>query len=241
MTRVLLVWNEHPAEVVAGFHARKVAKLLREKYGHEVVLKKTPAKETNYGIVSRLNPIDAVEALRRIVGFSSEEKARSRGLEHNAFAFNFHCSPDFKFKQAQERRADEFQVLTVPHTYADDPDQTALAAASTAELLFLEDADRQAWTIEMPGYYEELRTKAGETQRKKADEVWSAVQKSGLYGFERDRVEHTLIGSYHQFRTPLKHKNQKKYVDTVVSEKIAQEIHEKISKQKFVRKPFYDF
>ncbi len=241
MAKVVLVWNEHPTEVVAGFHARKVARILREKYGHTVVLKKTPAKETNYGIVSRLKPNDAVDALRHIVTLSSEEKARSAGLRHKALAFNFHCSPDFKFKQAQERRADEFRISTIQHTYADDPNETALGATGTAELLFLEDADRQAWTIEMPGYYEELKINTSKRQRKRGDAVWSAVQQKRVGLIERDRIEHTLVRSYHEFRTPLKHENQKKYIDAAVSEKIAREIHEKISKQKFVRKPFYDF
>ena len=33
MAKVVLVWNEHPTEVVAGFHCRKVAEILKKSTG----------------------------------------------------------------------------------------------------------------------------------------------------------------------------------------------------------------
>ncbi len=49
MAKVVLIWNEHPTEVVAGFHAREVAEILRRPpYNHEVIVEKIPTRETNY-------------------------------------------------------------------------------------------------------------------------------------------------------------------------------------------------
>ena len=100
MAKVVLVWNEHPTEVVAGFHARKVAKILKEKYGHEVVMEKIPVAETNYGtITSRKRPkkrVDALEKLRPSLNI-----ARQLSAKHDAITFNFHCSPAKSFNPHQ--------------------------------------------------------------------------------------------------------------------------------------------
>ena len=68
MAKVVLVWNEHPTEVVAGYHARKVAQILKEKYGHEVIMEKVRVAETNYGLYRTIRPFSIFEKILQHTG-----------------------------------------------------------------------------------------------------------------------------------------------------------------------------
>lgn len=46
MARIVILWNEHPTETLAGYHARKVMRLLKD-YGHEVIQEKIPFRACN--------------------------------------------------------------------------------------------------------------------------------------------------------------------------------------------------
>ncbi|MFH0713426.1 MAG: hypothetical protein V1722_03110 [Candidatus Micrarchaeota archaeon] len=121
MAKVVLVWNEHPTEVVAGFHARKVAAILRKKYGHEVVMEKIPAAETAYGIVKRLPLEKIIDALDSHLIFDSNEHARRIGRRHGAFAFNFHSTPFHVFGRAKSIPASKFRLIEHKWDPLEDP------------------------------------------------------------------------------------------------------------------------
>ncbi len=109
MAKIVLVWNEHPTEVVAGYHCRAVAKLLRGM-GHEVIVEKIPAKETNYGIITHDHekPKSAFEKLAQLK--ISIEVAREAAEKHDAFAFNFHASPPDVQGNSMQLSPDDFKI-----------------------------------------------------------------------------------------------------------------------------------
>ncbi len=92
MAKIVIVLGEHPTEVVAAFHARKVAKILREKYGHDVIVEKVPLEETNYGIVRKVpvgkGKLSASEAKKAVIKLISLKD--SPGLTESALAR--HCA-----------------------------------------------------------------------------------------------------------------------------------------------------
>ncbi len=114
--RVVLVWNEHPTEVVAGFHARKVARILRERYGHNVVMKKIPTRETNYGIVKQARDrLTSAKAARRLASLrNSFERARIASRRYGAPSFSFHVSNYRVFKGAEQKTPRVFRVGLYP-------------------------------------------------------------------------------------------------------------------------------
>ena len=97
MAHVTILWGEHPLEVNAGIHARRVVEILRKKYGHEVTVKKIPLRETYYYVIQslakgKITPKDAVERLEKIsdwIQLIKENLPRKSGH----FLFNFHGTP----------------------------------------------------------------------------------------------------------------------------------------------------
>lgn len=157
MAKVVLVWNEHPTEVVAGFHARKVAQILREKYGHEVVMEKIPVAETNYGIVSRTkNPRTVQKRLSNLK--SSIEIAQEIEAKHNLPAFNFHCSEASGMGKAIERNPKDFELeelLFLPFSKL------------PAELVLFRKPWQNHFVLEMPAYEETTPERIYEKKSKK--------------------------------------------------------------------------
>lgn len=100
MSRIVLVWNEHPTEVLAGYHARKAAQLLRKK-GHEVIVEKIPVSQTPFGILreiklgmgSETERLVREAAVKLLNVKSSEEITDELKARRKAdFCFNFHTT-----------------------------------------------------------------------------------------------------------------------------------------------------
>ncbi len=95
MAEIVFAFNEHPTEAIAGVHARQVARILREEYGHGVVFHKFNWRKTNFGIVKRcargeLSPEQAVKKLLDLD--SSRNLAQKLASKYNRWCFNFHAS-----------------------------------------------------------------------------------------------------------------------------------------------------
>ncbi|MCX6767958.1 MAG: hypothetical protein NTY90_04510 [Candidatus Micrarchaeota archaeon] len=100
MARIAIIANEHPNEVVAQHHARKVAEILREA-GHDVVYYKHPFEKTALGIASKAKELgpNQVEERKKLVKVTKEiprsldlaqEVRKKAGAD---YAYNFHATP----------------------------------------------------------------------------------------------------------------------------------------------------
>ena len=215
MAKVVLVWNEHPTEVVAGFHARKVATILRKKYGHEVVMEKIPVKETVHGILRRESTKIAVKKL--IEARDSEEFAREAVLKHKTCAFNFHASDEKIMGQAINRKPSDFRIGEF--SLSDTRNNT--------EITLNRYPNQKHYIVEMPGIYFPLKTKLRKAQEKRRNAALKANKRTVPFWF---RAEQALRQNYHLNRMPLAHKKQQKYLHPAISEKIAAAISKIISR-----------
>ena len=217
MAKVVLVWNEHPTEVVAGFHCRKVAKLLREM-GHEVIVEKIPARKTNYGIVSHENPKQAFDRLAALK--TSLEVARDSAQKNDAFAFNFHASIPETLGQSTKKVPSEFQTGEYNLTKINE----------SKEIMVFKKPGENWAIIELPGLQIPLRDPLFSRKKTKQE----AVQRENIeHGFfiKDELVDRRLEDKYHIHAMPLKHPDQQKYLLPIISEKIAAAIHKRISRQ----------
>ncbi|MFH0713904.1 MAG: hypothetical protein V1722_04665 [Candidatus Micrarchaeota archaeon] len=217
MAKVVLVWNEHPTEVVAGYHARKVADILRKKYGHEVMVEKVPFKKTNTGIVAHNSPAKAVNALRVLT--SSRGVTAQFSKKHAAPAFNFHTSSQKSFEQSEKRKPENFRVgnsnIEIEPILSFSP--------FSSEIIFQHGSNPLQHEIEIPAFYERLpKTSYGRRREK-------LIHSKTLAHLEGIAYTGALRDVYHLERTPLSHSKQKKYLSPIISEKIAAAIHERLT------------
>ncbi len=220
MAKVVLVWNEHPTEVVAGFHARKVANILREKYGHEVVVEKTPVGKTIYGMARAGTPKEAFETLLK--DFKIKDRISDEAAtKHLAPVFNFHSSSPSVMGQAQERNPDEFNVMEVKQG-----DHSPFNGFK-GEIQFIESG--QHHYVEVPGILEDLPKKSKAKQEKRIKAVRDArpLDWDAIAGTDPSLADH-----YQLKRTPLGKSEQQKYLHPAISEKIAAAIHERITEKR---------
>ncbi|MFH0714093.1 MAG: hypothetical protein V1722_00430 [Candidatus Micrarchaeota archaeon] len=219
MAKVVLVWNEHPTEVVAGFHARKVAEILREKYGHEVILEKIPVSETNYGIIrDEPSPKVAAERLAKLKGSSliAEDYARKYG----APAFNFHASPTMAQGQSGRKPAWRFKVGKT------DPTKRTW---TQHEIDFL--PWKQGTVIELPG--ELYASGAGSLGRMEVKRTRVEDEAKKLQGDAKIVAEMASQINYVSLSMPLHEETQKKYLSPIISRKIAAAIHKQVTGEKW--------
>ncbi len=207
--KVVLVWNEHPTEVVAGHHARKVAEILRRDYGHEVVMEKIPVRKTDYGILMRESAANAREKLKKL-DYSSTIAARY-ARKHKAFAFNFHASKAEAMGQSETMAPHDFRVGEQRIHYK--------IRRLDTEIVFLPNRGK-SFVIEMPGIYFDLRSRIHD---KTIDKLFEIEPGDTNRFFE---LLLTKIGAMQ-----LKHPEQQKYLRPAISEKIAAAIHERISRK----------
>ncbi len=218
MAKIVIVWNEHPTEVVAGFHARKVAKILKEKYGHEVQVKKLPVKESNYGI-TRDEKIIAREAVTRLKQLPNSIE-RYKSTEPAAFVFNFHNSGALIMGQARKRKLSQFRIGSGNL----DDDGLGFGLNATEILLEHRPSIKNTFIIELPAFYRRIKGKAGKPKHLKdmhkyldTDEGWFDLA-----------VEHNISPGHQTEVTPLQHPKQQKYLHPAISEKIAAAINGRI-------------
>ncbi len=230
MAKVVLVWNEHPTEVVAGFHARKVAEILRRKYKHRVIIEKVSPRETNYGILKTVEqpPRQIARALAELK--TSAEIAKKFEAKHKAPAFNFHASGPHQMGNAREKSPNEFQLGEVDpenHYFTGFPFELALAPYG------------RSYVLEMPGALDDLNSKKKALAKKAIRKVRRSSKPStlfvtGPFGYRLGVYERVLMhtrNSYHLQRMPLAAPEQQKYLHPAISEKIAAAIHERITRK----------
>ncbi len=217
MAKVVLVWNEHPTEVVAGFHARKVARILREKYGHEVIMEKIPARETNYGIVQRNIPRRAIVQLSTLS--DSYEWAKMKAEKHGATAFNFHASEPELMCEAAKRHVTKFRV-------GEFSAHRRTKAKSEIEFNKMNNGN---FVIEVPGIIAEIPGPKGEVNLARIRNIRRTLGERVDMDAQivRKRTEHQYHSQLMQLHSP----EQQKYLSPVISEKIAAAIHKRISRQ----------
>ncbi len=222
--RVVIVWNEHPTEVVAGFHARKVAKILRDKYGHEVVMEKIPVKETNYGIITiRNRPKKRVEALKKLK--TSLHIAHQLSAKHGAITFNFHCSPAKSFNRYQiDKDPEEF---TVGETEISEyiPNEFRLGFHAIQIL-----RQKNGAIIEIPANFTPISPTIAKRRTKLIKKTLETLG-DNIYSMHGQDIKNHTASEYQLMATKLKDPQQKKYLHPAISEKIAAAIHERISRK----------
>ncbi len=227
MAKVVLVWNEHPTEVVAGYHARKVAKILKEKYGHEVILEKIPVRETNYGIVRRVGKgVEPKRAAQELVDLEiSLEKAAKAARKHQTPAFNFHASEHTELGNASTARPEHFNVEEVnPH------EVHRSGALIKSEILMQWLPNTNHFVIEIPAFYKYMRKAQLEKHQKQVHKVFSEIL--AMEETKRTRMaELDTLSDYHTRYTPLNEPEQQKFLHPAISEKIAAAIHERITRK----------
>jgi len=217
MAKVVLIWNEHPTEVVAGFHARKVAEILRgKKYRHKVIVKKVPVAETNYGIVRKYSPIEAVQQLIELK--DSYEFAQEAARENKAICFNFHASSPSIMGAAAWQKPGNFEV----------GEFSPLQPGYPTEIAFQRNRNANHYLIELPGVNLPLKRKIRRKREEQRKAVFLANNLSNTYP---SHLEKRLNPTYHLYRMPLADKRQQKYLHPAISEKIAQAIHERITRK----------
>ncbi|MFH0714063.1 MAG: hypothetical protein V1722_00280 [Candidatus Micrarchaeota archaeon] len=227
MAKVVLVWNEHPTEVVAGFHARKVAEILKNKYGHDVVIEKIPVAETNYGIIrnGKGNKANQLLALRDSIDFFPKDPSGTK------FMFNFHAAPAERIGKSTQMPARLFKVSH--KRWQDNLERFA------TEITIIKGKGRQ-YAIEMPGYFTRIpgnayrkmleQKREFETkERSKIDRKISAGTYTARDILKLMEFATATQNTYTIQRTALHTKRQKKFLSSDVSKKIAAAIHERIN------------
>ena len=218
MAKVVLVWNEHPTEVVAGFHCRKVAEILKKKYGHEVVIEKIPAKETNYGIVTK-EP-DKKTALQKLNDLKhSIDIAKEYADKHNTFAFNFHASPTTAFEKATIKSPKKFQVgQRHPQEWGPYP----------FEITFENIPGTAHFVVEVPAEVRRLPEKLKEKNEAELHKTAMEQQLSPII-HSYAKLSNLLRRVYFTEQMGLKNPGQRRYLKRMISEKIAYAIHKRIT------------
>ncbi len=213
-----MVWNEHPTEVVAGFHCRAVAKLLRGM-GHEVIVEKIPAKETIYGMARSGTPQEAYEKL--LANQENINRIPNKvAAKHKAAVFNFHSSPPLAMGKSEKLDPKEFRVSEIDYT-----DLNGLTKIKD-EIQFIKSGKQHY--IEVPGILETLpeKTRAKHEAKIQAIRNLRQLQWSIFAGIKPSLADH-----YQTQRTPLHVSEQQKYLHPAISEKIAAAIHKRISRK----------
>ena len=226
MAKVVIIWNEHPHEVVAGFHARKVARILKEKYGHEITLHKMPYNKSNTSILQQgtlTNLRQTAIKLKEMQG--TKDKTREIALKHDSWAFNFHCSPTYAFDDAENTVPEDFQ--TKKSLYSDEKGERFKDIPNPAKgQIYIRGDERQPKTnffVEIPAVY--IKNK-----RKLLIKVHTKLKRI-IAGFMEPEARWNLKKDYHERLTPISAPEQQKYLSPAISEKIAKEINQIISGQ----------
>ena len=250
MARVVIVWNEHPTEVVGGFHARKVAEILRNKFNHEVIMEKIPRQETNYEILAKMPEPNLFQRaafnlekwidkkwpwkFRRLKIFlmGAYSKATLAAIRHRA-EINKSSSIGLAEDAAKRHQTYAFNFHCSPAhgmgqaTTREAKDfevgrTTVQPRISPTEILFHNTRDEKASTIEVPAFFENMPKRVFRKRSKRYRFVYDLDH-------ELNSPEGAKSRLYLLQRTPLHHPQQHKYIDRTISEKIAAAIHERIT------------
>ncbi|MDP3741967.1 MAG: hypothetical protein Q8R15_01495 [Candidatus Micrarchaeota archaeon] len=219
MAKVVLVWNEHPTEVVAGFHARKVAKILREQYGHDVKISKIPVKTTSYGILhDQDTPLQ--DRLTHLVShFTSEELTNYFAKKTGMLIFNFHSTEAARMAEATIRKPHDFRI-------------SARDSGKPKGELEVLNIGKNAFIVETPAHFRLLPGKVRRRTNVPLIRVGaSEIAKRLRTKKEKIRFVNKFDDIYQEKVSPLGSTRQQKYLHPAISEKIAQAIHERITRK----------
>ncbi|MEW5955217.1 MAG: hypothetical protein AB1626_01625 [Candidatus Micrarchaeota archaeon] len=213
MARATIVWNEHPTEVVAGFHARKVAEILRERYGHDVRLRKLPYDISSHGILrDRRTPLE-----QRLLHLAKEHHGTYGLTQYLAGkerrpVFNFHASPAAYMAEAEQREPQEFRVS-----------RRALRK-SDREIQVIK-MRKNVFVVELPARFHPLPRHPLSREELRAG-LEAAAGK--LRTREKAMLAEKLDSFYHARVSRMGAPEQKKFLHPRVSEIIAAEIHRRL-------------
>lgn len=219
MAKVVIAWNEHPTEVIAGFHARKVAEILREQ-GHEVILHKFPVKETNYGIVAKNRPKKALRKL--LLMTDSFERAQALAIKHGAFVFNFHASAPGCYGTPASKEVKDFEIAFKHiRDFTHSPEIPIFHPLPTADKHFV---------VEVPG--DEIKILSNKTTARERKQIQQKLKKIEQKLQERNirgKISKNTDSVYYNYAMPINPAQNPKYLDSLLTRRIAATIHEKIS------------
>lgn len=212
MAKVVLLWNEHSNENLAGYHARRCATLLKEM-GHEVVVEKVPYKET---IQAKLLAGTPKEAAKAILDYEKNQDAspliQRYEKKHNAPVFSFHTSHLQTMGKSEDLPPERFNT------------QITDADVLDCEIGFLPKG--KSFYVEVPAVYHPISNDTKNKRKIQFERVWNE--------YVRLKKEHAfnLHEDYHLKITKLGKDDQQKYLNPIITNKIACAIHEIIENKK---------
>jgi len=212
MAKVVLVWNEHPTETVAGHHARNCAKLLRAM-GHEVILEKNPVNKTAFGIAREGTPRQAANRLKDEIlkgTFAPGAVLEKYHNKHDATVFSFHSASPEVLGKAETAEAKDFDVGPLsgwwPFHYPH-------------EILYI--PFKGNYDVEVPAVDHELSAEILKKTNTRIEEIKKIA---------KDRsVDEQLYWGRHTLLNKMRQPEQQKFLDPIITRKIADAIHEIIS------------
>lgn len=213
MAKALIIWNEHPGEVVAGLHARRVTKILKEKYGHDVKIEKIPYAKTNFAMVRKnTNPKQLLEEINKLP--DSAEVAKHYAKKHDRLTFNFHSSSYKRIAEPAFVDTDEKTYYLVEVPAVDVPLPKRIRESNeekrkTVKAHFNDIRKPKTILSRWFSYWFPTTTPEDARTSKYLNYYWPA---------------------YHETYAPIKEKIQGKYVSEDISNKIAEKINAVLTK-----------
>lgn len=215
--RIVIAWNEHPAEsAIAGIHARRVANILSKKYGdlYEVILHKIPFAQTNIGIVRSEKD---VKSKRTALSEQKESQAVATELAKHYLAdkcYNFHTT-SFKVLRVKPNKDPESYGTYVFRGGIFD----SIAHSLGIELQFYPGFNKSGVVIELPANYERQPKRVIEKYKKIKKHILPPFM--SIFSTISPLVDASLKKEYQDETTKLK----LPFSHPTISRKIAEEIH----------------
>ncbi|MFA5246750.1 MAG: hypothetical protein WC408_02545 [Candidatus Micrarchaeia archaeon] len=210
MAKVVIAWNQHPTENLAGIHARRCAELLKQM-GHKVFVEKIPVDKTNYGAARKGTPKQAAKALKKIAqDNATSAMLRKLAKKHNAIAFSFHASTPQALGNSDETHPKQFNVGFASNNQAE--------GWLEHEICFLQ--SRGNYYVEIPAIFHPISSDLFDGM---VDRV-GAIKKES----RSPAVMAQLRDSYQLFVNKTGALEQQKYLDPEITKLIAETIDKKI-------------
>ncbi|MFH0713048.1 MAG: hypothetical protein V1722_00150 [Candidatus Micrarchaeota archaeon] len=216
MAEVTFIIGEHPTEVVASYHARKVAEILRREYGHKVIFEKVPLHTTSYGKLREDRPMK--ETLLKLARepLNSNLLAQQAALAFGTPVVNFHSTPANKMGKATTKQPRDFNV--------------GKALTSAAELAVAH-VGSNGFIVEVPALYQDVleRTLEKLVANGYAREAMALLDGNELTANEKKTLVINMRTNNQLRVAGLKTPGQEKYLHPDISRKLAEEIHKQIT------------
>lgn len=215
--RIVIAWNEHPAEsAIAGLHARRVANILSKKYGdlYEVILHKIPFAQTNMGIVRSEKDI---KSKRTELSKQKESQAVAIELAKHYLAdrcYNFHTTQFKVLKVKPDKNPETYGTFVFRGGVFD-----SIAHSLGIELQFYPASNPSGVVVELPANYERQPRRVIEKYKKIKKRILPPLMH--IFSTISPLVDASLKKEYQDETTKLK----LPFSHPTISRKIAEEIH----------------